>query len=98
MRLRIHFHYRFIAALFGVALALLCVRSKASEPLPAIISSEGSFEDLLPIHRVYLHGDLLAAGLRGLEKGTFVRLERAEFEGRVRKAAIAMQSRTPTPR
>lgn len=80
-----------ICRLIALLLALGCASSAAlSQIEPA--------DDPLPLRRIIVPSERVAAELEKVRRGTLVQLPRAEFEARVRKARQAAAARHDRPR
>ncbi len=74
-----------------VVFTLLCL-------LPSASSEENKLPDPVPIRRVTLPPDKLAAELERAKRGVLVQMPRQEFEDRVRRAAETLEGVKNPPR
>lgn len=80
-----------ICRLLALLLALACAS-------PAALSQVGPADDPLPLRRVVVPSQRVAAELEKVRRGTLVQMPRAAFEERVRKARQAAAARRDRPR
>lgn len=91
-------HPRLLAGLLGLFLAAWLIDARADDPARVVAPFEDPFEDPLPIQRILLPKDRVAAELQRAKQGTLIRLSRSEFEQRVRQAAVESRHSPEPPR
>src|SRR5580692_4937666 len=101
MRSLSRYFLRIVAAALGLGLGLTLVNARADDrdaEAPQSGAKGDNGDDPFPIRRVLLPKDRIAAELERARQGALVRLQRSDFERRVRRAADAARAPVEVPR